>query len=67
MWINNETERENALWRSSIKRMFQSNDLEGLIELRDGPECLDEEVIKLLNECIEELEEKIKGKSQADD
>lgn len=53
-----EQERENALWRMSISRMFQSKDLEGLLELRDGPESLDDEVIEFLNDCIEKLTNK---------
>ena len=53
-----EQERENALWRMSISRMFQSKDLEGLLELRNGPESLDDEVIEFLNDCIEKLTNK---------
>ena len=50
-----EIERENTLWRISIKNMFQSKDLEGLKELRDGPEDLEDEIIEFLNECIQKL------------
>mgnify|MGYP003550385197 CR=1 FL=1 len=61
-----EQERENALWRVSIRRMFQSGDLEGLIDLKEGPDSLDDEILELLNECIKELDEKTKERSQAD-
>ena len=64
---NEEIERENALWRSSIKRMLQSGDLEGLIDLRESPEVLDDKLILFLDECINKLEEQIKGRSQADE
>ena len=53
-----EQERENALWRMSISKMFQSKDLEGLLELKDGPESLDDEIIEFLNNCIEKLTNK---------
>ena len=59
-----EQERENALWRASIRKMFQSGDLEGLIDLKEGPDSLDDEIISLLNECIDNLS-KEKGRSQA--
>ena len=61
-----EIERENALWRMSIKRMFQSGDLEGLTELREGPEVLDDEILQLLDKCIYELKSRGKGRSQAE-
>ena len=60
-----EQARENALWRISINKMFQSGDLEGLIDLKEGPESLDDEIISLLDECIDKLS-KQKGRSQAD-
>lgn len=53
-----EQERENAVWRMSISRMFQSEDLEGLIDLRDGPDLLDDEIIEFLNNCIKKLTDK---------
>ena len=60
-----EQERENALWRASIKRMFQSGDLDGLLDLREGPESFDDEIIQLLDESIEKLN-KSRGKSRVD-
>ena len=39
---NYDEENENAMWRISIKRMFQSGDLEGLKDLLEGPEALDD-------------------------
>lgn len=61
-----EQERENALWRASIRRMFQSEDLQGLMDLKEGPESLDDEIIKLLDECIQKLNEKLNEKNRAD-
>ena len=58
--------RENALWRSSIKKMFQSGDLEGLIDLKESPEVLDEEILELLDKCINNLKNKEKDRSQAE-
>ena len=53
---NYDEENENAMWRISIKRMFQSGDLEGLKDLLEGPEALDDEIIEFLKEHIAELE-----------
>ena len=61
-----EQECENAVWRSSIKKMFKSGDLEGLIELKEGPEILDVEVIELLDYCINKLDSKEIGEGQAE-
>ena len=64
--VDEDMDRENALWRISIKRMFKSGDLEGLTDLKEGPEVLDEEVLKLLDECINNLKNKEKDRSQAE-
>ena len=64
--VDEEISRENALWRSSIKKMFQSEDLEGLIELKEGPEVLDEEILDLLDKCINDLKNKEKDRSQVE-
>lgn len=61
-----EQERENALWRASIRKMFQSEDLQGLKDLKEGPECLDDEIAKLLDECIHRLNEKLNEKNRTD-
>ena len=53
---NYDEENENAMWRISIKRMFQSGDLEVLKDLLEGPEALDDEIIEFLKEHIAELE-----------
>lgn len=53
---NYDEENENAMWRISIKRMFQSGDLEGLKDLLEGPEVLDDEIIEFLKEHIDSLE-----------
>lgn len=59
-----ECERENALWRSSIIRMFQSEDLEELIDLAEGPEVLDDSVADFLNCKIQELKNKMQIKDR---
>ena len=64
--MRSEQERENAIWKMSIKRMFQPRDLEGLMDLKDGPEDLEEEVMQLLDSCIEKLRDNIKERSQAE-
>jgi len=64
--IIEESKTEKALWRSSIKTMLESGDLEGLIDLKEGPEILDEEELEFLEDCIKNLQGKEKGKSQAE-
>ena len=64
--VDEEMSRENALWRSSIKKMFQSEDLDGLIDLKDSPEVLEEEILELLDKCINDLKSKEKERSQAE-
>ncbi len=54
--INNENENERSTWRKSINFMYQRGDIEGLIELRDGPDELDDDIMQILNNFIEELE-----------
>lgn len=59
-----EQERENVLWKMSISRMCKSGDLEGLIDLRDGPEVLDSEIKEILDEAIHFLERKNEEKTK---
>lgn len=61
-----EQVREDSVWKSSIKMMYQRGDLEGLIDLREGPKCLSEDVIALLDERIKKLKEQQKERSQED-
>lgn len=61
-----EQERENAIWKMSIKRMFQSGDLEGLVDLKEGPESLDDEIVELLDSCIQKIKSGRNERSQAE-
>ena len=60
-------EEENALWRASIKRLYELKDLEALYDLRDGPDDTDD-VRDFLEERIKKLEEELnkEEKSQAE-
>lgn len=51
-----ENENERVAWKKSINFMYYRKDLEGLKDLRGGPEDLDEDLIELLDTFIEELE-----------
>lgn len=53
---------EEAVWKISIKMMAKNKDLESLIELRDGPESLSEEIKIYLDNIIKRLEIEIKEK-----
>lgn len=64
--IEEEMKNEKALWRSSIKTMLDAEDLEGLLDLKEGPEILDDDIKEFLDNCINQLESRIKGKSQAE-